>query len=263
MVEKVRFQTQEIAHEVAPGVLRMTIEDGEWGFGSPNFYIISGKSGSVVIDSGTGSTKELRLFKKTWEGKRRMPIKAVVVTHNHFDHDGGSGDISGIVGAPLIGGLGEAEEEQIIDLGGRRIGIFPTPGHTKDSLCVWDNKTNGLFTGDTIIEDVSVVVSDMTAYNKTLEELRKLASDIIFPGHGNPIPNAPHKIQEYITRTHRRERMIVKFIQRGLTDEGLLAKRMYPNDNWGAGRGQIHAHLKKLQQEGRVEESDGKLKILK
>lgn len=262
MVETGSVHTQEISQQVSRGITRLTVENGEWGFGSPNFYIISGGNGSVIIDSGMGSPEEMNLFERAWRDKRINGAIAVVVTHNHFDHDGGRKEIARLTGAPIIGGRGEMEEEKTIDLGGRIIRIFPTPGHTTDSLCALDHQTNGLFTGDTIIEDKSVVVDDMSDYVKTLEALKELAPTVIFPGHGNPIPDAPKKIQAYFDRTHTRERMILRYIARGDMDEVALVKKMYPKDEWGAGSDQISAHLQKLEKEGRVVEEDGRLRVV-
>lgn len=261
MVEKGSVHTQEISQQVSRGITRLSVENGEWDFGSPNFYIVSGSNGSIIIDTGIGSSVELSLFKRVWKDKRINGAMAIVVTHGHMDHDGGKEEIAALTGAPIIGGMGEMEGERTIDLGGRRISIFPTPGHTTDSVCVLDQQSNGLFSGDTIIGEKSVVVDDMSDYLKTLEKLKELSPSVIFPGHGDPITDTPKKIQAYLDRTHTRERMILRFIERGNMDETALAKKMYPNNDWGAGSDQISAHLQKLEREGRIVEEDGRLKI--
>lgn len=254
-------EPMEVVTDVSPGITRMCIENGEWSFGPPNYYFIEGNDGAAVVDSGTGSDEEFVLFKKTWQSKGKPKVAAVIITHEHFDHDGGSFDFSDLVGAPIIGGLGEKVDKRAIELGERQIVVLPTPGHTTDSLCVLDKNTNSLFTGDTIIEDKSVVVSDMCDYVRTLEELKLLAPTTIFPGHGSRISDGLQKINEYIAHTNRRERKIVSFIHHGLTSVDSIARRMYPQ-NRRAGEMQVKAHVEKLLEEGRLSINNGQLSLI-
>lgn len=252
---------QEVVTESPFGITRMTIEDGNWSFGTPNYYLIQGSNAAVVVDSGTGSLAEYNLFEKTWVSKGRPTVSAVIVSHHHFDHKGGSSDFAELVGASVIGGSEEQEEERVLDLGEREVVVLPTPGHTRDSLCVLDKKTNALLTGDTIIEDKSVVVSDMGDYVRTLEELKRLAPSVIFPGHGSEISDGLHKIEAYIAQTHRRERKIVGFINHGLNSIDGLVRRMYPQ-NRHMGEIQVKAHIEKLIKDGRLKENEGQLEMI-
>lgn len=261
MKEKPSVDVQEVVAENIPGITCMTIENGEWSFGTPNYYLVRGLNVAVVVDSGTGSDEEYALFEKTWLSKGKPPIAAIIVTHEHFDHDGGSFDFSELTGAPIIGGLGEREEERTMNLGEREITILPTPGHTEDSLCVYDKKTDSLFTGDTIIEDKSVVVSDMASYIASLKKLEGISPARILPGHGNIIENATGKIAEYIAHTNRRERMIKRFIHHGLTSIDALTKRIYPLKP-EVGKRQIESHIRKLIEEGYLTEEQGELTLI-
>jgi glyoxylase-like metal-dependent hydrolase (beta-lactamase superfamily II) len=261
MGERPTKAPQEIVTESSDGITRMSVDDGNWSFGSPNFYLIQGIGRAVIVDSGTGSLPEYDLFEKTWVDKRRPTVEAVIVTHYHFDHNGGSSAFAKLVGAEVIGGREKEEVEQAIQLGEREVVILPTPGHTKDSLCVLDRNTNALFTGDTVIEDKSVVVDDMREYTGSLEKLKKIKPTAIFPGHGNYIPDAGQKINEYIARTHRRERMIIRFIKHGLNSVDSLTKRMYPHKP-KAGQKQVMSHVKKLIDDGRLVESKGQLTLI-
>ncbi|MEA3413226.1 MAG: MBL fold metallo-hydrolase [Pseudomonadota bacterium] len=42
-----------------------------------------------------------------------------------------------------------AEDELVLDLNGRRLQILDTPGHARHHYCVYDERSRGLFTGDT------------------------------------------------------------------------------------------------------------------
>lgn len=261
MRERPTTSPMEVVTEMSPGITRMCVENGEWSFGAPNYYLVRGTDGAVVIDSGTGTDEEFALFRSTWLSKGKPKVAAVIVTHEHFDHDGGSFDFSDLVGAPIIGGLGERVEERTMDLGERVVTILPTPGHTEDSLCVLDKTSNSLFTGDTIIEDKSVVVDDMGEYIHSLEELKRLKSATILPGHGNLIPDASQKIADYIARTHRRERMILRFIHHGLNSVDSLTKRMYPHKPH-VGQRQVLSHIEKLINDGLITEQEGQLTLI-
>lgn len=151
-------------------------------------------------------------------------------------------------------------EPMTLLVGGRELQIIPTPGHTKDSICILDKEANALFTGDTIVGEPSAIVDDMESYMRSLELLLELAPDTILPGHGKPDFNGPAKIDAYIKRTKRREDMIVKFIKRGSCSLDILWKRMYL-DGSEAGKYQIKSHLAKLANEGVAKDIDGSLTI--
>ena len=43
----------------------------------------------------------------------------------------------------------ESAEGMVIDLAGRPLRVFDTPGHARHHHCLWDERTRGFFTGDT------------------------------------------------------------------------------------------------------------------
>ena len=83
---------------------------------------------------------------------------------------------------------------QIIDLGGRRIEVVATPGHTPDSICLLDREQGLLFTGDTFYEGPVWLFSretDMEAYARSVQELAELSLELslLLPGHNSPASN--------------------------------------------------------------------------
>lgn len=82
------------------------------------------------------------------------------------------------------------EEESEKEIAGLRCHFVHTPGHSSGSCCV--EIGNNVFTGDSLLEDVPVVLrfpeSNKEDYEKiALPYLRSLSKDtIILPGHGNP-----------------------------------------------------------------------------
>ena len=105
---------------------------------------------SLLVDSG-------------WEtgpivaeaGKTGARVKYAVATHEHFDHVSTIQEAAERLGAKVV-----AHEDSPIDcairvkdgeeirLGGRRVRVLHTPGHTEDSICLYDGRE--VFTGDTL-----------------------------------------------------------------------------------------------------------------
>lgn len=78
---------------------------------------------------------------------------------------------------------------QIIDLGKRALEMIATPGHTKGSICVFDQERRNLFSGDTACDQGillflphSASVSDFLQSIQLLKK-QKNSFDRIWPGH--------------------------------------------------------------------------------
>ena len=80
---------------------------------------------------------------------------------------------------------------EIIDLGGRPLEVFLTPGHTPDALCLLDRSQRELFTGDTFYPDEIWLwwpETDLNAYQKSIERIARLAPSlkVLRPAHAAP-----------------------------------------------------------------------------
>lgn len=74
----------------------------------------------------------------------------------------------------------------VIDLGGRRIEVLHTPGHSPGHLCFWEPATGYLFTGDLVYKDVLFAYypsTDPEAYLASLEKVAALPVGKVFPAH--------------------------------------------------------------------------------
>jgi glyoxylase-like metal-dependent hydrolase (beta-lactamase superfamily II) len=77
----------------------------------------------------------------------------------------------------------------VIGLGGRRPHVVDLPGHTPGSIGVIDEAEGALLSGDVVYDDGlidSLPESDVEAYARTMERLRSLEVDAVYPGHGDP-----------------------------------------------------------------------------
>jgi glyoxylase-like metal-dependent hydrolase (beta-lactamase superfamily II) len=88
----------------------------------------------------------------------------------------------------------------IIDLGDRKIKVIAVPGHTPDAIALLDQSKGYLWTGDTYYDgDIYLFAkeTDLAAYKKSILKLSKIAPTLkyIFPSHNNPI-SQPAKLNE-------------------------------------------------------------------
>jgi glyoxylase-like metal-dependent hydrolase (beta-lactamase superfamily II) len=105
---------------------------------------------AMVVDSGweTGPIEETVKH----SGAR---VKYVVATHEHFDHVSSIPELASRLGAKVVAHENSPLECDIrvrdgdeLKLGGSAVQVLHTPGHTEDSICLYDGKE--VFTGDTL-----------------------------------------------------------------------------------------------------------------
>jgi glyoxylase-like metal-dependent hydrolase (beta-lactamase superfamily II) len=94
-------------------------------------------------------------------------------------------DLAGWVspGARPTGGVDEGD---VLDLGDRRFTVLHTPGHTAGSVCLFEERTGLLFSGDAVYVDDALSWDDAEAMVASLTRLRDLAGDVarVCAGHG-------------------------------------------------------------------------------
>lgn len=84
-----------------------------------------------------------------------MRVRYVVASHEHFDHVKTLGELAGRLGAKTVAheSSGLLTDLRVkggdnLTVGGASVRIIHTPGHTPDSICLFDG--HNLFTGDTL-----------------------------------------------------------------------------------------------------------------
>lgn len=89
-----------------------------------------------------------------------------------------------ITPAPLTRTLAEGEK---VDLGDRQFTVLHLPGHSPDSIALFDERDGTFFSGDAIYDDTlldDLPDSDKTAYRHTMRRLLDLPIRIGHGGHG-------------------------------------------------------------------------------
>lgn len=77
-------------------------------------------------------------------------------------------------------------DNDIIDIGGRKIEAMHTPGHSPGHLCFWEKERGYLFTGDLVYKDTLFAYypsTDPEAYLASLEKVAALPVKRVFPAH--------------------------------------------------------------------------------
>jgi hydroxyacylglutathione hydrolase len=158
-----------------------TIDATTFAIGEPRYYqdnysyLIVGAQRAVLFDAGTGNRDIVRVVRSL----TTLPV-TVIPSHLHFDHVGALGrfDHTALVDLPSLrtrvddGTLKLGRYEFLgladglpaprfavdawwfpgtdIDLGGRRLRVLHTPGHTPTSVSLYDAERHWLFAGDLI-----------------------------------------------------------------------------------------------------------------
>jgi glyoxylase-like metal-dependent hydrolase (beta-lactamase superfamily II) len=84
------------------------------------------------------------------------------------------------------------QDGERIDLGGRELDVIFTPGHTPDSLVLFDRKNGLLFTGDTFYPGPIYLFTpetDFAAYTRSVARLAALEPQVklLLPAHNVPV----------------------------------------------------------------------------
>ncbi len=92
-------------------------------------------------------------------------------------------------------------DDDVLDLGGRQLRVLHTPGHSPDSICLFDEKNGLLFGGDTINTGpiyAQTDESDLEAFARSTARLADLASSVsrVFVCHFMRMENPPVLLRE-------------------------------------------------------------------
>lgn len=190
-------------------------------------YLILGDKRALLFDTGMGISD----IKKVTAELTKLPI-VVVNSHTHNDHVGGNWHFDTIYGmntgftrknakgsrddaqaeiAPgqICGTLPRGfdtttyatkpwtiatylEDDDQIDLGGRKIEVIATPGHTPDAISLFDRANGLLFTGDTYYPAPIWLFRPETDLDAYAESIRRLASlepevKLVLGAHNVPV----------------------------------------------------------------------------
>ena len=122
-------------------------------FSDNYIWLLSTNEGSIVIDPGE-SKSLLKILKEN-----KLDLRAILITHHHFDHTGGIEEILSEISIDVYGPKNNIASINKRLVGGSKINllgiefeVIEIPGHTLDHIAYY-SKNNGqpiLFCGDTL-----------------------------------------------------------------------------------------------------------------
>jgi len=154
----------------------MIIKTIKVGYLQTNCYILIKDKDALIIDPGD----EYEKIKKEIEN---LNVKAILITHHHFDHVGALEYFKNI---EIIDYKSELKQYKINNF---EFEMLETKGHTDDSVSFYFKKENIMFVGDFVFKE-SIGRTDLeTGNNKkmknSIERLKTYPIETkLYPGHG-------------------------------------------------------------------------------
>jgi glyoxylase-like metal-dependent hydrolase (beta-lactamase superfamily II)/8-oxo-dGTP pyrophosphatase MutT (NUDIX family) len=262
---------------LSPRVRRITAPNPGMmtGPGTNTYLLGDANTGVAVIDPGPAIDSHVDAIVAAAEG----PIQWIFCTHTHIDHSPAAMPLKARSGAMTFGMLALHPERQDttfqpdtrlthgerITAAGCTLRVLHTPGHASNQLCYLLEEEKLLFTGDHIMQGSTVIINppdgDMRAYFDSLNAL--LAEDIAYvaPGHGFLMDRLPEVVDRLVIHRRDRENKVLHAL-RALGPATLeeLVPTVYddtPPPRHGVAARSLHAHLVKLETEGRARKVSG------
>lgn len=181
-----------------------------------NVYLLTGNR-NLLIDCGTGLSKDYVIdqIDSIIPGGK---IDSLILTHCHVDHSGGAEEIINKYGCNCMAFINDAVHLQdadeavlyemfgikpqfldpwelndgdLISNGEHSLKVIWTPGHTDGSICLYDESTKSLFSGDTVFAN-GVGRTDFPSgffldLKSSIERISSIDIIDLYPGHGDPV----------------------------------------------------------------------------
>ncbi len=160
------------------------IKDNVWQFHFKEFgscvYLVKLPQ-PILIDTSSREAESELLHDLKYLNIEPEDIEAVILTHNHWDHNG---NINIFKNAKMY----SSDNIKELKLNLPYFKVIETPGHTRDSICLLYESI--LFSGDTIFDKNQIYVgrtdlpeSDEEKMQESLKKLKKIPYQILCPGH--------------------------------------------------------------------------------
>lgn len=165
----------------------------------------------VLIDPGPDVDSHIRAVLRATEDARSVRI---LLSHHHADHSGAVEAVANAREAQVLGTghprcepLGEGDSVTT-DQG--HITVLETPGHSSEHLAFFWAEAKALFPGDLILGEgdttwVGEYPGAVADYLESLERIRMVAPEVLYPAHGPEIRDVPRCLAAY--EAHRRGRI--------------------------------------------------------
>jgi len=159
-----------------------------------------------------------------------------------------------------------------INVGDYLFECIETPGHTEGHICLYEPNKKIFICGDHILVDITPNITlsseernPLKEYLASLDKVYDLDVELVLPGHRSIFGNHKERIRELKQHHQTRLEEIITILKKGKQNVFQTASQMTwdinykswdlfpPSQKWFA-FGEAMAHLKYLEEEGRIEE---------
>lgn len=187
--------------------------------------------GDILVDTGFAYVREPLMA-----ALEKREINLICCSHSHEDHTGNCAAIAEAHDCPVFLRHAEAlweegvrslapyrqiwwgrvdpfearEMPEVVESGGQRLQVIPTPGHAKTQVALYQAATGDVFTGDLVISPGAAAVLTWGNPWQEVESLRRVAAVSprrMLTGHGliteDPVPLLEHKAARIETAARR------------------------------------------------------------
>ncbi|MEW6079032.1 MAG: MBL fold metallo-hydrolase [Thermodesulfobacteriota bacterium] len=136
------------------------------------------------------------------------------------------------------------KEGQTITMGDYDCRVIETPGHTTDSICLYVEQDNVLFSGDHILPHITpnafVMLEEgrplptrlsQKEFYESVDKVNRLAPCLVFPAHGRPMEDLAAVTRMYAENFSQRENLILGIITGGESVVYRIARKLFPRLN--------------------------------
>jgi len=191
-------------------------------------------------------------------------VKYVINTHSDLDHVNGNAELKRLSGAKILAHAEDApriesaeqramgqpkfmaarnepfepckvdtviKDDTELHLGGIALRILWTPGHTPGSICVYDERSGCLFTGDTVLGsgrsyEVPLIRLSSKAMVESLKRLEGLRISWLLPGHGDPVKDGRKRIADSIKAIEQIPKRILSMLEERARSSSELSEEL-------------------------------------
>ncbi|WP_251033511.1 MBL fold metallo-hydrolase [Bacillus sp. ISL-75] len=159
-------------------------------------------------------------------------------------------------------------EGDVIPLGGKEFEVVHVPGHSQSDILLWNQETGDTFAGDHLLKAFSVNAfieppnpgevnrpRPLMQYRNSLEKVRRLPLEMIYPGHGEAFSDHLSLIKTRLLEQEKRCEQILAILATGGKCIYEICTQMYPRLQGNTvflGLSQIQGHLDLLEERQQV-----------
>ncbi len=162
----------------------------------------------------------------------------------------------------------------------RRVGdmefeVIPVPGHTSGQVCFFFPKEKILLSGDHILPQITPNLSPdpynpgfrpLKSFLDSLQTVKELPVDKVYPSHGEPFENLKARIQEIEEHHGERKNLLLDFVRKGPKSTFLFSLDIFggnlPEFDQFLAINETYAHLIELQEEGLVKREKSENQVI-